>query len=447
MLEIKKYDVIVVGAGPAGLSVASELSKELKVLVVDGKSSISKTTKSWFVPKEVCDIGEAGDILEYTYPGVKRFLADTFTGVKDKAWESELEGGYLYIKEHEVLEYWGEIITKNSSEILLECNYLDHQVEKEKEYPVTIHTTKGNFESKLLVDASGYDSLIREKYHLKDEKLYWWSVYGAIMKHKDGIPQDMKVGDYMFWQTFKNTNPDVSTSLNEGRPVFEYEVLDENSSFPLILFLKDSQVSFDIMKDTFNEVMKEKKVMSKYNDCEIQEIKYGWYPSGGVSQYIAEDNVTFVGDAACWTTPCGWGFAFIVKNYKRYARNLITAFEKNEFDKDTLDSLIGLKTDEKFQILFNKVATRILSIGDTELLDKIILLFNKIGFIYCEKTFTLTITTEDIISIIVELIKNLEFDILKKIFTVEDIKWLKEELSDKLEGTVSRIIDSIEKIM
>ena len=40
MSDMKQYDVIIFGAGPAGLSIASELSKQLKVLVFDRKSNI-----------------------------------------------------------------------------------------------------------------------------------------------------------------------------------------------------------------------------------------------------------------------------------------------------------------------------------------------------------------------------------------------------------------------
>lgn len=31
------YDVVIVGAGPAGLAIASEVSKKLRVLVIDSK--------------------------------------------------------------------------------------------------------------------------------------------------------------------------------------------------------------------------------------------------------------------------------------------------------------------------------------------------------------------------------------------------------------------------
>lgn len=169
----KFYDVVVIGAGPAGLAVASEISKKLKVLIIDGKKEIKETPRSWFIPKFMCDDGNADEIIPYTYNGVRRFLADTFSGVTNKAWESTLDGGYLFVKEHEVLKFWAEKVLKNGSSVELDCSYLDHTVitYREDVPPVEIHTTKGNVSCKMIVDASGHDSMILKKYHL-DQPYY-----------------------------------------------------------------------------------------------------------------------------------------------------------------------------------------------------------------------------------------------------------------------------------
>ncbi len=53
------FDAIIIGAGPAGLSIASELSKKKKVLVIEAKDGpdYPKAWATWkqnlrFVPKE-----------------------------------------------------------------------------------------------------------------------------------------------------------------------------------------------------------------------------------------------------------------------------------------------------------------------------------------------------------------------------------------------------------
>ena len=266
-----------------------------------------------------------------------------------------------------------------------------------------------------------------------------------IKNHKNGIPENMKVGDYMMWQTFQNTNPDEEESLNGGRPVFEYEVFDEKTSFPLLLFLRKEKISKEIMKNYFTEIMNESKVLANYKDTEIIEEKWGWYPSGGLSQNIAEDHVVFAGDSACWTTPCGWGFAFIVKNYKNFSKAVITAFENKKFKKDDLDELFKLKTAYKFQILFNKIATRTLSLGNTKIIDKLLEFFDKLGFIYCEKTFTLSLTKKDIEHLIINLFKEIDMELIKEIFDRDDIEWMLEEIKDGVEDKVSELFKGLFK--
>ncbi len=41
-----RFDVIIVGAGPAGLAIGSELSDNFRVLVVDRKNKASKSQRS-----------------------------------------------------------------------------------------------------------------------------------------------------------------------------------------------------------------------------------------------------------------------------------------------------------------------------------------------------------------------------------------------------------------
>ena len=41
------YDIIIAGAGPSGLSVAHDLSKDFKILLID-KRKIPYTTSAWY---------------------------------------------------------------------------------------------------------------------------------------------------------------------------------------------------------------------------------------------------------------------------------------------------------------------------------------------------------------------------------------------------------------
>ncbi|MEK6906568.1 MAG: NAD(P)-binding domain-containing protein [Nanoarchaeota archaeon] len=423
------YDAIIIGAGPAGLSVGSELSKKHKILVLDKKTKVNHTTKSWFVPKFTYENNK--DLKKFMYGDIKRMLTNTFTGKKN-TWKTNLKQGYSFIKEKELLDYWGDVITKNESKILLKCSYKSHELTKKL---ILVKTSLGNFNCKLLIDASGHNSKILKKYKKNDKDLYWWSIFGCLAEHPRKI-KNMKIGDYMLWATFKSTNNSKSTPLAKGRPIFEYEILDERTSFPLILYLKKSKVPYKKMKEEFVRLLRKEKTTKNFHDVNVNEWKYGWYPSGGLSQKIAEDRVAFIGDAACWTTPCGWGMGFILQNYKIYARQLGKAIRKDTLDKENLIKIIKLNVHEKHEILFNQITMHFLSNATTQQVDKFIKFFNSLDFLICEKLFTLTINKKELQKVLKDFLDNFSLIELMNILPPEDYLLVLEEASYFIEDSI-----------
>lgn len=420
MNDLKQYDVIVFGAGASGLAIASELSKELKVLVFDRKEEISETTKSWLIPDMVIRSGQAEDILPFMKNGVQRFLANTFQGVNVQ-WQANYK--YHFAKEHELLNYWGKKITDNGSDVLLNCWYEDAFITDER---VVISTSKGDFYGKLLIDASGGQSPIRGKYALR-ENWYWWSVCGAIVNFPDGLPEGMRVGDYQLWQTFRDTNVDEDAALSQGRPVWEYEVLDENSAFVFIFFLGQFRVPHSVMEQEFTYILTQEQGTSDFHNAIITEPKYGWYPSGGRhSQQVTRNRVAFVGSSACWTSPCGWGASFIVANYKKYAQHLMTAVQEDNLTKERLGELINLSARSKYQVLMDQVATHFLSFATASELNVFISLFDPNGVLgnegplMCEKLFTLTITEKEAALMLRTVMKKISLGSLLKAVPKQD---------------------------
>ncbi len=405
--EQELYDVIIFGAGASGLAVASELSKELKVLVFDRKRDLKECTKSWLIPDVAISIGGAEDILPFMKNGVKRFLADTYQGV-DVQWQANYK--YHFAEEHQLLGYWGKQLNKNGSEILLDCWYEDSFI---SDSGVVVRTSKGEFKGKLLIDASGGHTPLRER-HSRSKDLYWWSVCGAIVDFPDGLPEGMEVGDYQLWQTFRDTNADGDASLFDGRPVWEYEVLDEKSAFVFIFYLEPARIPHDDMEKVFEHVFRNEASTKDFHNASVREVKYGWYPSGGPhSQQIASDRVAFIGSAACWTSPCGWGASFIVANYKGYARELVKAVKQDALDRKSLNKLIHPSSRSRYEVLFDQLATHFLSFASADQLNSFIELFDPNGMLgeegplLCEKLFTLTIGEKEAIIMLKVMMKKM----------------------------------------
>jgi len=439
------YEIVVVGAGPAGLSVASRLSAEYRVLVVDARPEMPRgtarlaahaatrsdpdspdhrrVTRSWFSPHDC--LYDNPDLLGCRKShGVTRFLARTYSGPTgeqpeeyDLCWEAQLfphvqpRDRYPYLDEYKLIAYWEQQIldSKTRSEIMSGHYYQDHRADR---HHVDVRFLAGDsrdheskvFRARLLLDAGGHDSDIRKAYGNGPDHVYWWSVFGAICRHPDGeivtgpTPgHPLVMGDYMLWQTFADSSVDPHTSVRQGRPVFEYEILDERTSFPLILYLRPYKIGLDRAKAEFLQILRREPGCSAFRDAEIEEFKFGHYPSGRKFQSYAEDRLDFIGDAGLWTTPCGWGASFILKNYAPYSARLSRLIRADKLDRASLRGLAGRHTKEA-EFFMNTAVTRFLSYGTVEQLDQFIAVFRDVDPVICERIFTLRAEPGDLVA-------------------------------------------------
>ena len=184
----------------------------------------------------------------------------------------------------------------------------------------------------------------------------------------------------------------------------------------------------EVMEKEYMKVIRDEPTTGNFHDLRIKELKHGWYPSGTVSsQRLAEDHVVFIGDAGCWTTPCGWGMTFILDNYQFFSGQIRDLLGKNTLDKKSLLSVPHYKVHEKYEVLLDAIVTHFLSNASASQLNRFINLFQQIPKILCEKVFTLCITREEVHTMAKAMFKEFKPMELVSILTKADYLLLLEE--------------------
>lgn len=448
------YDAIIIGGGPSGLSVGAELSKLGNKIALIEKGIIGDTNRAWIVPGSIISELDS-DIQAFAYNGVKRFMEftpnlqiewDAFCPWTSDTWKS-----YPYIKQKDLLCYWAQIIKQNNSCILEKHIYIDKEISSDKTKVKAINLENGDsiiLEARLIIDASGYSSQIAKQERINKKDFFWWSVYGFELYYDDiksishpGTLGQMKVGDYMLWQSFDSLPFNKDESLSELRPIMEYEVLDEHRVFVFILYFCNEVIDKDFMQNQYNYLINNDKNLTMFREGTKETERFGWYPSAGINQNISKDRLVFIGDSGCWTIPAGWGMSFILQNYKLYAKNINKSLKENKLDKKSLNKASHFNTKERYEILADKLVLHFLSYAKPDFIDRFTrCIFDNLSGKMLEIMFCLKLSRRDIFRTLKVVLKEFSIKELLSIFKLKDYALV---IHIALEFSMSWILDLV----
>jgi flavin-dependent dehydrogenase len=344
------YDAIIIGAGPAGLSLASELSQKHKILVVE-KGKIGVTEKSWGSGLDVmkklnlekCIVNK--NISQLIF---KHYLGSTWL----------FEDDYCQLDEKKLLNEFVKRCNKKNTEFL-EHTYIDKVNSKNNKIKIKI----GNKEisTRLLIDCSGAFSPIVKKYDLIDSYSSY-PILGYTLK-------DVKVDPHLFiWEIMKT--PGYHEIMIGG--IMPYSSRKAQVHVFPYLWNKTCNYSFlqKYLKDylTYYPGLNSGKLVTK---------TFGTIKMGSLKKNSL-DNVFFYGAAGLWTPRfAGTGFNMILFTFQEVASKLSKLIVSNDLSEKKLSKIKNSILEPKMVHFLKCLEKIVFSIRDNP--DKMNEFLNMVG--------------------------------------------------------------------
>ncbi|MCF6342601.1 MAG: FAD-binding protein [Bacteroidales bacterium] len=317
---MEQFDVIIAGAGPAGLTAAVELGRDFKVLLLE-KRKPGTTNATWYSYADRAKeygldeaVAVRTDYIKFTSPTETHFMRDDC----------------VIFDHHKVMQIWLERARKNGVDIRQE-EFLDY---KNAAGGVEIQTDKGSYFAPLLIDAMGINSKIVRKNDLIKRKDAW-VIYGARLKNVDfENPQQLE---------YYPLNDDANTYVGI------HPISNTETNFYLFKGEKNTLGKPEELKEKFEEVLRKTQP-----NAEKLETLSGSIVSGSLKKY-ALDHIIFFGSSGMLNPDgCGMGFNEILKKHRIFAAAVSKAMKSHRLDQKSLEKVAEKLRDQEV-IHFQKI--------------------------------------------------------------------------------------------
>ncbi|MFH1053744.1 MAG: lycopene cyclase family protein [Candidatus Woesearchaeota archaeon] len=307
------YDIVIAGAGPAGLSLAAELSKSFKILIFD-KNKIPFTTCTWYSYNDRINKHKLEEAVINKCSSLL-YVASKFKHV--------MKDNCIILNEKKVLRIWLNKALNNSAEI----RQLTLKSFSRNMGLITVITDKERVKAKLLIDCTGISSPILRKYELVAH-INSWICFGYTIENID-----IKTTDQIQFLPVNDRNNTYIGLYPHSR---------NKADFYVFRNLEGKLGSIKSLNSVF-----EKTLRKYFPEAKKTNVIQGKIISGELNQY-ALDNVVFFGESGMLTPPaCGMGFNEILMQHRKFSKGIKRLMRSKRLDKDSLSILsLSLRNDE-----------------------------------------------------------------------------------------------------
>ncbi len=400
------YDVIIIGAGPAGLLLGKELSKNHRVLILE-KNKIGETNKNWLTYKDRWQKEKfPSNFIENEF---KEWFVQMTHGKKGN--QFIIKDNFICFNEHKFLSWLASICNKQGAKIIDGTKFTSF-VRKKNQILVN-----KNYSAKILIDCSGIKSPIVKKYNLVEVPIYI-NCYAYIGEFD-------KVQNRNFYCFYRNKNRNHYSSFGFTKIAPKLAQLQ---------YFKYSNNKPDLNK--YKKEMEEAQKDFNIPKHEIKELKVASYPTGIIKKREF-DNIILFGDAGLYSPSFnGMGFNEILRQYKKVARHISKCITKNTYSERDLKlpddiaedvnnlvfQILGLIInslppkilDEVFTVIKKSPKKDIKAIMRNDLSDKQIIRFFKSLFNYVTLSEFIQVIQKHHAKYILKTIFELDKDILSE---------------------------------
>jgi geranylgeranyl reductase family protein len=259
---MEKYDVVIIGAGPAGLKAAEVLARGGKKAIVFEKGKV--------IGDKVCAGGITNKDLKYNIPTnlISRSFNRLCVSTQRQRIFIEEKEPFLYTIDRRVLGKWQAECAKKAGVIVKVNTRVNHIKES------SVITTAGEFSYNYLIGADGASSIVRKYLGIKTDELVLAFHY-IVPRKFDYVGMHLDPTRFGYTYIWIYPHKDF-TSIGTG--------IDIGFSIPL-----------EKLKEEFNIWLKE-------NDIDVRNLKFEAAPISYDYEGHEFDNIFLVGDAGGFTS-------------------------------------------------------------------------------------------------------------------------------------------------